>query len=130
MFHAVLLLWKFLANANSVYGLYLIGFKADDPATYGTYRLLPVNVIDAWQLSGLSNDMTRRVKTLIERSLKQAFVKNKAFFHMKCLSKYVGALLKRLQVDLTEEVSLFSIQIYLLTALSSRTSELFLTPLI
>ena len=74
MFHAVLLLWKFLANANSVYGLYLIGFKADDTATYGTYRLLPVNVIDAWQLSGLSNDMTRRVKTLIERSLEQGFL--------------------------------------------------------
>ena len=47
MLHAVLILWKFLANANSVYGLYLIGFKADDSVTYGTHRSLPVNVIDA-----------------------------------------------------------------------------------
>ena len=47
LLYAVLLLWKFLANANGVYGLYYIGFKADDPAKYSTYRSLPVNVIDA-----------------------------------------------------------------------------------
>ena len=90
MFHAVLLLWKFLANANSVYDLYLIGFKADDPATNGTYRSLSVNVIDAWQLGGSSNHMTRRVKKVIKRSaqpleqtLEQVFVKNKAVIHKK-----------------------------------------------
>ena len=88
--HAVLLLWKFLANANSVYDLYLIGFKADDPATNGTYRSLSVNVIDAWQLGGSSNHMTRRVKKVIKRSaqpleqtLEQVFVKNKAVIHKK-----------------------------------------------
>ena len=90
MFHAVLLLWKFLANANSVYDLYLIGFKAHDPATNGTCRSLSVNVIDAWQLGGPSNHMTRRVKKVIKRSaqpleqtLEQVFVKNKAVIHKK-----------------------------------------------
>ena len=98
MLHAVLLLWKFLVNANSVYGLYLIGFKADDSVTYGTHRSLPVNVIDAWQLGRLSSDMTRRVENIIKRSaqpteqaLEQVFVQNKAVFHKKCLSKYDGA---------------------------------------
>ena len=61
LLYAVLLLWKFLANVNGVYGLCFIGFKADDPSTYGTYKSLPVNVIDACQLGGLSNEMIRRV---------------------------------------------------------------------
>ena len=81
--------------------------------THGTYRSLLVNVIDAWQLSWLSSDMTQRVKNVIKRStqqaLEQAFVKNKTVFHKKCLSKYDEAQLKRLQVDLTEGVDLVSI---------------------
>ena len=116
LLHAVLLLWKFLANANGVYGLYFIGFKADDPATYSTYRSLPVNVTDDWQHGGLSNDMIQRLENVIKRSaqpteqtLEQAFVKNKAVFRKRCLCKYDGARLKRLQVDLTEEVILVSI---------------------
>ena len=94
LLHAVLLLFKFLANANGVYGLYFIGFKVDDPATYGTYGSLPVNVIDAWQLDGISNDMAQRVEIVIKTSaqptkqaLEQAFVKSKAVFRKKCLSK-------------------------------------------
>lgn len=90
LLHAVLLLWKFLANANSVYDLCLIGFRADDPATNGTDRSLSLNVIDAWKLGGLSNHITRRVKSVIKRSaqpleqnLGQAFVKNKAVIHKK-----------------------------------------------
>ena len=70
-------------------------------------------MIDAWQLSWLSSDMTQRVKNVIKRStqqaLEQAFVKNKAVFHKKFLSKYDEAWLKRLQVDLTEGVDLISI---------------------
>ena len=62
--------------------------------------------------------MTQWVKNVIKRSarhteqaLEQAFVKNKAVFYKKCLSKYDGAELKRLQADLTEEVGLGYIQI-------------------
>ena len=61
--------------------------------------------------------MTPRVKNLIKRSdrpteqaLEQTVFKNKAVFHKKCLSKYDGAGLKRLQADLTEEVGLVSIK--------------------
>ena len=135
MLHSVLLPWIFLANANGVYGLYLIVFKQGDPATYGTYRSSPVNVIDAWQLDGTSNDMTRREENVIERpaqpteqALKQAFVKIKVVFHKECLSKYDGVRLKTLQVDLTEEVGLVfipNINVRLLTTLSFRTSAVF-----
>ena len=114
LLHAVLLLRKFLANATDVSSFYLIGFKAGNPGTQGTYRSLLVYVIEAWQAGGLSNDMTGRVKNIINRSAQlteQAFIKNKAVFHKKCLFKYDGAQLKRLQMDLTEEVGLVSIQI-------------------
>ena len=67
LLNTVLLPRKFLATANSAYDFYLIGLKADDPATYGTYRSLPVNLIDAWQIGGLSSDMNRRVENAIKR---------------------------------------------------------------
>lgn len=67
LLHAVLLLRKVLTNDHGVYGLDLVSFKADNPARKGTHRSLPVNVIDGWQLSGLSNDMTQRVENVIKR---------------------------------------------------------------
>ena len=68
LLHAVVLVWEFLANANGVYCSYFIGFKADNPAIYGTYRSWPINVIDTWQLGGLSNDMIQSVENVIKRS--------------------------------------------------------------
>ena len=75
-------------------------------------------MIGTSQLGELSDDINRRVENAIsgsdqptEQALEQAFVKSNAIFHKKCLSKCDGEQLRRLQVDLTENVGLISIQI-------------------
>ena len=88
-------------------------------------------MIDAWQLGGFSNDITRRVENFIKRSaqtteqaLEQVFVKKKAIFHKKCLcstTKKTSSGFDR------RGCSCFypNINIYLLTTLSSRTPAVF-----
>lgn len=76
-------------------------------------------MIGTSQLGELSNDINRRVENAIsgsaqptEQALEQAFVKSNAIFHKKCLSKCDGEQLRRLQVDLTENVISIQIRVY------------------